>query len=418
MISRAEPVIEGAPAGVRGLLQLRGTRTMVLLGGASRLPLATGGVAIVLSVGAASKSYSIAGAAAAVAVLSAAFAAPQLARLMDRHGQRAVLIPAAGLAGLAWLALALLCAGRADTGWLLLAALACGLSSADVGSAVRARWAGLIEAESPRRAAFMVESVADEVMYILGPVTVTGVGSLAPSAAPVVVCLGPLIGWLGLAQLRSTIPSPPIERPGASLRWRPHELRVVAPLVLTFVALGCYLASIEVLLVATNTRSGHPLGAGVALAAWALGSGVAALVLARRGVSEPRTVLMGGITVMAVFGLLFPVNDGPIWLTGVCLFAGIGAAPAIGAGFALGSEAGGGTGRAEAMTWMSTGLGVGSTIGAFIAGRVADGEPSGSAYLLCSGLGLVAVAAAVLATRWHSGGRTRPNVESGLSVDG
>ncbi len=382
---------------------------MLLAGTVSRLPLTGAGIAIVLGVGSATGSYAIAGAASATYVVSAAVCAPALARLMDATGQRRVLGLAALVQTAALIGLAAACARIPHPAVLVVLSGAAGLVGIDIGSAVRTRWAALLHRDEARRVAFVLESVVDETMFVITPLAVTSAALLHPALGLLVVALGPMLGWTALALQTATAPRPQPRsvhaRRGAPVITRPPVRR----LAITFVGIGAYLGSIEVLLVALADRAGRPAEAGIALACWAAGSAGAALLLGSRiGRVPPVRVFVGGVAVMSGFGLLLPAGAGVVWLAGVCFCAGIGAAPALGAGFGMAGDAVGADRRTEAMTWMSTGLGAGTTAGALAGGLVADRVADQDAYLLCSAVGLCALAAVLWAARSVPDNREAP----------
>lgn len=76
------------------------------------------------------------------------------------------------------------------------------------------------------------------------------------------------------------------------------------------------------------------------------------------------------MTWMTGSGLLLPLVGSHLPLMGPCFLAGIGAAPSFSSGFSLlGRRT---TGAAEGMSWASSGMGAGTTIGAFSGGWPAD----------------------------------------------
>jgi len=71
----------------------------------ARLPMSMVGIGIVLMVSSLYGSYGLAGAVSAFYVVSQAICSPQLARLIDRHGQARIMSPAVAIAalGIVWL---------------------------------------------------------------------------------------------------------------------------------------------------------------------------------------------------------------------------------------------------------------------------------------------------------------------------
>lgn len=405
---------EGSPAspgaGYRGLLDSRLRVVSAAAGAIARLPLAGAGVAIVLAVGSATGSYGAAGTASAAYVITAAAIAPVLGRRMDRRGQRGTLLLAAmvqvgAFCGLWW------AASARSSSWLLVALSAmAGAGGVDIGSVARSRWATVTGEGPQRRTAFMLESVIDETMFVVTAPIATGVAAWRAEAAPLAIAFGPAVGGLLLAVTAS--PAPTQDRNGRGPRARTPlgdgpELRGV---VFSFMFLGAFLGSIEVLLIALAMHAGHPVSAGLALSGWAVGSVLTALAAGPTlNRFAPATVLVLGTAVMSGFCLLLPAGDAPWWTITICLLAGAGASPAISAGYTLAGESAGAERRTEGLTWASTGLGIGTTCGAALAGILADRIPTATAYVLPSILGLLTLASTEALRRSRAGtGQPRP----------
>ncbi|MEU7938985.1 MFS transporter [Microbispora bryophytorum] len=386
----------------RTLLIPRARRRLVVTGALSRLPLAGAGVAIVLAAGGATHSYGLAGTASALYVIAASVMAPLHARRMDRMGQRRVLLVAGTAQAAAFASLMLVC--RTPGWWqvpgIITAAAVAGAAQVDIGSAVRARWAHAMPDRVSQQTAFLLESVVDELMFILAPMAITAVTSAQSWAAPAVVLLGPAVGWLLLAGQTGTAP-PPLGKGGAHPAGRrPTTMAGSRALVAAFVGIGAYLGSIEILLVALADAAGEPYWAGYALAAWALGSAAAALLAGPHlGRLAPERVFVPAMAWMTGCGLLLPLAGPKLPLVIACFLAGIGAAPSLSSGFSLlGRRT---AGASEGMSWASSGMGAGTTIGAFSGGWLADRTGSGAAFWLCVVFG---AAALTIAWRATSGG--------------
>ena len=172
MVRRAIELFQGVVAPYRELLRPPGHRTVVVAGWIGRFPKSALGLALILMVAMTSGSYALAGAVSAVFVLSLALAGPQWSRAMDRYGQPRVLVIAS--ASLALWSGALLTAILVDAPvwiWFVGAALS-GASIVDMGSVVRARWSSQLP-QDRRMSAFALESVNDELVFVVSPPLVT-----------------------------------------------------------------------------------------------------------------------------------------------------------------------------------------------------------------------------------------------------
>jgi len=173
----------------RTLLRAPGAAAFFLTAAVGRVGIAMTGLGIVWLVHARTGSYATAGLVTGGFAVAEAAAGPQLARLVDRFGQTRVLTPvllahATAVAAL----LALVAAGSAD--WLLTVggALA-GATIPQLGALSAARWAALLRGDqaSALPTAFALESLANEVGYLAGPVLVSILGASGYPAAGTVL---------------------------------------------------------------------------------------------------------------------------------------------------------------------------------------------------------------------------------------
>src|SRR5581483_4783630 len=106
---------------------------------------------------------------------------PLLSVLVDRYGQHRLIPPCGVVHAAAVLTLAgLLRAGAAN--WLLvIPAVVFGFSYLSVGSLVRARWSYLFDGRPELSTALSIESVFDELIFVVGPLLAT---VLATQATP------------------------------------------------------------------------------------------------------------------------------------------------------------------------------------------------------------------------------------------
>src|SRR3984957_16187388 len=250
-----------------------------------RLPMSMYGLGTVLLISAGSGRYGLAGTVAAVSALGNAFCAPQLGRLTDRVGQHRVLVPICLIFTLSVVGLvSAVQLGLPD--WTLFACgIVGGATMPQLGPMARARWAVLLAGTSRLHTAFSIESIADELCFIVGPAAVTLLATQVHPAAGVacaaICCLG---GTLWFAAQRATEPpgkslparpAPPSPRPGGvSLRHPNPSLAAPGLVVLVpaYLFLGTMFVSIDLSTVDFATRSGYKPLAGVILRCYALGS--------------------------------------------------------------------------------------------------------------------------------------------------
>jgi MFS family permease len=377
--------------GYRSLVAPPGRRTMVLSGWLGRFPKSAFGLGTVLLVAGSSGDYALSGATAAVLSIALAVVGPRWSRAMDRHGQHRVL-PLAALA-LALSTSALLVAVLEEWPvwtWLLAAALT-GASVADSGAAVRTRWTALEPPGPLRQRAFALESVLDELVFVLSPPIVTVLGAAVHPALGVVVALALGVpGQLLLAAQRRTAPSP---RAVAAIRASLLPPARILPVVIAFAGLGAVFGTLDVSTVALATEAGSPWVAGVAIGVFSLASVVSGVLVGARPAvrSERRRFIVAAMA----FGLLVPAMafaGGPWWALAIGAVAGWSVSPLMITGLSLVASRADDGRMAESLTYPPAAIAIGTTSGAALAGLAVDAGGGQAGYLV------TAAAAALLAT--------------------
>jgi MFS family permease len=372
------------------------TALFSLTGLVARLPISMEGLGIVLLAEHATGSYAFAGAVSAVALIANAVLAPVQGRLLDRLGQARVLPALITLWGVG-LALTMLSIGADWPVWstYVLAAVA-GAALPSVGTCVRARWSHTLRDDPTRlHTAFSFEAVADEVVFLLGPIVVT---TLATAVHPVAGLGAALAFGLGgtyaFAGLRAT--EPPVHpRPAAGTERAAMPWSAVGPLAVVTFALGVLFGAAEVSTVAFTEEQGHQGAAGILLAVWAFGSLVAGLVSGavtwRRGpLVRLRWGALGMATAMAP---LILVPSIPV-MGLVLLVGGFAISPTLIATMSLAEHVLPAARLTEGMMVLQTGIALGLAPGAALAGVVIDDAGASAAYLVSLGGGLLALGAA------------------------
>ena len=375
-----------------------------------RMPMSMFGLGTVLLISAVTGRYGVAGSVAAAGSLGGAFSAPQLARLADTVGQRRVLVPVVTVFVSSVAGLILAVQLRAPDWVLFLPGMAGGATMPSLGPMARARWSVLL-AGSPRlHTAFSLESVADELCYILGPALVTMLATqLHPAAGVGAAALLCLAGTLWFASLRETEPAVRTARPlrdredgqsanEAALREfaaRGHaERRSLLPapglavLIPVYVFLGAMFVSIDLSTVAFAADAGHKPLAGFILGTYALGSATGGLWYGTRHWKAPAYRRLAVTLTMTVAGVCtFWAMPNLVLLTCVIYLCGMTIAPTLIAGFSL-LEAQALPGRTtEAMSWLSTGIAVGVACGATAVGFILDAFGARWGYAFAAGSG-------------------------------
>ncbi|MBV1936063.1 MFS transporter [Streptomyces sp. BV286] len=259
------------------LFDIPGTRAFTIGNLIARLPMGMFTVSAVIMIAGTRDSYALAGAVTATGLAATAVVAPWTARLVDRHGQARIAVPATAVAALGSIAL-LLCVRHGAPDWTLFAAYAATATTPNTGGMSRARWAHLLKGDPVRlHTANSFEQAADELCFMLGPVLAALLcGALFPEAGTLVGVVLLLTGVLVFTAQRSTEP-PARGRTGAGV---PSPVRApgIPPLLVGFLATGAVFGSMEVVTIAFADAQGHRSAAGVILALQAAGSCAAGLL--------------------------------------------------------------------------------------------------------------------------------------------
>ncbi|GAA2749091.1 MFS transporter [Kitasatospora cinereorecta] len=353
----------------------------------ARLPVSMTGIGIATMLSQLRGAYGLAGAVYAVMALSAAALGPQVSRLVDRHGQRRIALPAMAVAIASASALLASAHFGAPDWTLFLWAAGLGVMP-NTGSMVRARWAYLYSAEPPKlHTAYSFEAVADEICFIVGPILSVGLAtSLFPEAglllAGVFLAVGVL---LFTAQRRTEPPVHPTEHHEGGSAITSKGLQV---LVATFVATGAIFGSVEVVTVAFAQEQGHKGASSLVLAVYALGSCLAGAVFGTLKLSGSMAMrFLVGVSAMAAS--LMPLIVVAELLHGTAALVGAGAAlflaglaisPTLITAMALVERLVPAAKLTEGMTWTTTGLALGVAVGASAAGWVVDAAGGAAGY--------------------------------------
>lgn len=385
----------------REVLRIPGAAAFASAGLIARFPLSMQTLGTVLLVADTTGSYALAGAVSATLALAQALLAPVLGRLVDRHGQARVLLPALVLHTLGAAVLVALAAADAPAWTLFPAAALWGGSFAQAGSLVRARWAHALGGSPLLPTAFSLESVLDEVVFLVGPVLVTTLATqVAPAVGVVAAWAFAAVGSVALALQRRTEPPPhPVVGRGPSALRLPG-LRVMVGVGL---ATGGVFGSVEVATVAFTDERGAPATAGLVLALLAFGSLLSGLAYGTVSWRVPagRRFVLGVCVLALVTAPLLLAPNIPV-LAALAFLAGFAISPALIAGFAVLELIVPAQSRTEGLTWFSTGLGLGVAASASLAGQVVDATGARAAFGVTVAAGALAALVALAGARTFS----------------
>jgi MFS family permease len=381
----------------RSIFRTPGTAAFCAAAFIMRMPMAIYPLGIVLIISAREGRYGFAGVLSACYIFGNGLGNPILSVAVDRYGQRRLILPCAAVHTAAVVALALMLHTGSPNWLLAVPTVVFGFTYLAVGSLVRARWSYQLDGRPQLTTALSLESVLDELLFVLGPLIAT---LLATQTEPVLVLYAALAlvvgGSLWLAALHAT--EPPAHPAGDAGHGSALRVRGMVVLTLTTVGMGAVFASAEVAMVAYCGQHDKRSLSGLVLAAMAGGSMLSGLVYG--GIQWRSDVLRRFRTQAVVFAvlpcvLLAGVN---VPALAACAFVlGLGIAPTLITAFGLVQQIVATRALTEGLSWLSTGLNVGYGAGAALVGGIADQHGARNAFLLVIGAGVtVGLGGAVL----------------------
>ncbi len=392
------PEASSGLARYRDALRAPGALAFAIPGVVGRMPMAMLSLAQVMLLSAVTGSYAIAGSVSAAGAVLYAAVTPRIARLADRHGQARVLRPQVLVFAGATVALAACATGRAATWTLVVTSLLSRATMPTLGPMVRSRWSRLLGGTPLLDAAFSLEGVADELIFIAGPVLVAALATgVAPAAGVLVTAALSVAGVAGLAgQRRTEPPAAQVTRTQVSVLRIP-ALRTLAGMT---VCLGALFVAVDLATIAFAARHGDRAAAGPLLGLYGLGSAIAGVWYGTRrwrASLGSRLAVALAATVAGVAPLAF-VPD--IWpMAAAITAAGLGISATLATSYRAAETAVAPGQRTEAMSWLTTAAATGTAVGAPVAGRLIDAHGAPAGYLFAFAAGLAGVMIAVLCRR-------------------
>ncbi|MDO5672718.1 MAG: MFS transporter [Actinomycetaceae bacterium] len=383
-------------AAYKTILSRPGAWQFSLAGFLARYPMALVGLSTILMLQILYDSYSLAGRAAGVNIVSYAVMAPYLARWTDKYGQAKVMRPCIAISGLALIALIVAAVNHAPE-WIILTATAVsGGFSGSLGSMVRARWSHILDNPSHLRTAFAMEAGIDEVAFMTGPVLATGATTLIHPAAGLGLALFFIFGggfWF-MSQRQTEPPPRKPEPPQDSQEEtpegkKPRKVRtrsvMLTPVMFVmgfvFIVGGALFGISDLSIVAFATEEGSRPSAGIILAVYATGSLISAFLY---GAYPWRLSLWKlfaiGILLLAIGNSLFVFATSIPMLMIIVFLTGFSISPTTANVSAIVQQTVEPGRLTEGLTWMSTCMNVGVSVGSAIGGVVVDHGGSAAGF--------------------------------------
>jgi MFS family permease len=361
-----------------------------------RLPIGIAGLAILMLAQDTTGSFGRGGAVAACYVAGLAAFAPFLGRLIDRVGPRAILLGCAFAFPAALAALVAALTAQVSAGLAYALAAVGGACFPPITVCMRTFFKQRLKEEAQLSAAYSLESVLIELIFILGPVLVALFVALASPAAAVLFaaacgCTGTL-----LFQRSPALRQWRVEPRGKASLFGPLAERGFVPLLIVIVCYATAFGLVEIGTTAYATEIGGAALAGILLGVMSVGSAAGGLVYGSRSWRLPlarQFPLMLGVMGLGIVPLALLSSP---WAFGLwCLAAGIAMAPALIMQAMLVARNSRPEFSTEAFTWSSTGLlagvGVGLTAGGLLLEHASSPAVFAAAAALSIGAGLLAL---------------------------
>jgi MFS family permease len=377
------------------VLRTPGVARLALFTLMGRLPFGTLQLSLVLLMRREDYAYGEIGAVLAAEGLAIAAVAVFVARLVDRLGHAPVLLTTGSATAVAICAQAAAIVAGASLPLLVALAVVQGATIPPISASMRALWAHVLPADRVD-AAYALDSIALELVFIVGPLLAAGLATAWTPLAGMILCAG-LYSGAAVGFVRS--PATRAWRPAPVERTRIGALRSAG--MRTLVASGVIVAIsfgvLEVALTAFAEEEGSRGAVGPLVTVWAIGSLVGGLAYGARTWESPpgRRFLI----LMALLGLgavPLPFAESLLAMGAFLFVTGLALAPIGATEYALiGRLAPEGT-ATEAYSWQIVATTTGASGGAFLAGILIENASVAwalaSASIACGAGLLVALA--------------------------
>jgi MFS family permease len=394
-LARAVPdQVRVSAAAFRTVFALPHVPLVVVTSGVARLPKGMVPLAIVLLIHQATGSYAIAGATAALVAIGDAASTPLQGRLTDRFGRGMVLIPTAAVHVAAVAAVLALTRAGAPADPVAACACLAGIGMPPVSGSIKAVWPQLAGQEI-LPAAYAVESLLQQLVFLSGPLLVAGLTTVSGPAAAL-ACSAVLVaaGTVSFVAVAATAAPASAARPGQRTHraWRVPAVRIlVYGTALQSLAFG----TLPVALAADTAAAGLPDLAGILLAALTIGGIMGTFGPVTTAGRHRYVRLASGFAValVPVAALSADPSAGAlIAMGGALTAAGVFLTPMAVNSYILIEQATAPAHRTEAFAWLSTGQAAGNAAGAALAGALtASAGPASALGVLPAAVGLAAL---------------------------
>lgn len=344
-------------------------------------------------------SYAWAGGALAGFGMTVAALAPVRARLIDRHGPWRVLPVMACTYAVLLAALAAAAWRSADRGLLLGLTVAAGTCAPPLGPTMRALWNGLVPDAELRQRAYSLDTVAEELLFVCGPLLAgvfIAVGH--PEAGVVASAVLVVCGTAGMVSSPAVTGrrfGAPADEAAAQDDRRRLGRGILLP-VLSAGSVGASLGALSLLIVAFATQHQQLTAVAWAEAGLAVGSVVGGLAYGARAWRAPLRVRLPLLAVglgatQAVAGLA----PAPLVLALAVVAVGVWVAPTLTSAYLAADQAAPERARTRAGTWVNSAFNAGNAAGTAAIGLAVDHWPLTVCFAAAAAVPVVTGAAAL-----------------------
>lgn len=385
----------------------------------ARLPFAMMTVGVLMLVVAATGSVSLGGLTSATVGVGVVIAGPLIGDLVDRHGQRRVLVPVGLANGILLAVFPVIVLRDMPEGVLLGTALAIGLTGPQTAAMSRSRLLAIIGARlGPERRArtlsrvMSYESAADETAFVIGPFLVGILAALVAPWAPIAVAAALSLVFVTAFALHPTALAP-AEARDADVDRAPVRA-VFSPGVLVLVAatsaVGLFFGTSLTSLTAFAQAQGDEARAGLLYGLLGIGSAVLALgvaLLPARFALRGRWIAFALVVTAAASGYAAADSFGAVavWL----LLMGLGVGPTLVTLFTLAGERAPAGRAATTLTVLMSALMLAQSLSSVFTGWLAEEVSLGAAMALPAVAGALVLAFGVVNAVFERRGAAQAN---------
>lgn len=417
---------DGGLSTYRRVLSGRRTGVPFVAATIARLPISMAPLGIVLLVQHVSGSYGRAGTVAGAFAVGTSLGAPVWGRALDRWGQPRVIAPTAALSATLLAVLALASVQGAPLAALLTAGFLAGVTFPPMTPSMRAAWRVALPDQTQVRAAYALDAVAVETIFIVGPLLLSLLLLAGTPALPLFVTSALMLGG-GLIYARTASareawshgqrerarPTSPVEglvsdEPEPTSRLSRAVERVLPigllPVLATSLSMAVAFGAIDTSLAATaRDVLGNPSQLGFLFAAIAGGSACGGLWFGTRDLAHrrqtrflpflPLTFAAGLVPLSILLGESTPAL---MLLLPLLFFTGLAISPTLIILQNLVDIASPSARVNEGQSWLATSITTGAGVGTAVAGALVDA--AGAAWSFAAA-GLAALVTAMMAGR-------------------